>query len=169
MEIWTAFQNTLGHIKPQTSPEVQAEAARGVAERLLGHERAAKFLMVVNPDLGPTGLDTFLVNRISRYNCVQISTVPWIIVNSILFLDFSQYRNNSWQDRSYNFMLWYKLKLKIQQTKIFFFWTLEEITFSCTFSCVFGCEKNIILVQYLAHFSLLLIAFVNHSVRYTIQ
>ncbi|XP_033348225.1 alpha-N-acetylglucosaminidase [Bombus vosnesenskii] len=58
-----AFQNTLGHIKPQTSPEVQAEAARGVAERLLGHERAAKFLMVVNPDLGPTGLDTFLIKK----------------------------------------------------------------------------------------------------------
>lgn len=85
----------MGHIKPRTSPEVQAEAARGVAERLLGRERAAKFLMVVNPDLGPTGLDTFLVTRISSYNSIQISTVPRIIVNSILFLDFSQYRNNS--------------------------------------------------------------------------
>ena len=46
---------------PQTSPEVQAEAARGVAERLLGQEHAGKFMMIVIPELGPIGKDTFLV------------------------------------------------------------------------------------------------------------
>ncbi|XP_043516169.1 alpha-N-acetylglucosaminidase, partial [Frieseomelitta varia] len=58
-----AFQHTLGHIMPQTSPEVQAEAARGVAERLLGQNHAGKFMMIVIPELGPIGKDTFLIKK----------------------------------------------------------------------------------------------------------
>ncbi|KOX75831.1 Alpha-N-acetylglucosaminidase, partial [Melipona quadrifasciata] len=46
-----AFQHTLGHIMPQTSPEVQAEAARGVAERLLGQRHAGKFMMIMKKNV----------------------------------------------------------------------------------------------------------------------
>ncbi|OAD53228.1 Alpha-N-acetylglucosaminidase, partial [Eufriesea mexicana] len=56
-------QNTLGHIKPQTSQEIQAEAARGVTERLLGTNRARQFMMMVNPDIGPIDKDTFLIKK----------------------------------------------------------------------------------------------------------
>lgn len=60
-----AFQDTLGHIRPQSLPEVQAIAATGIAERLLGTRRAKLFVMTVDPDLGPIGKDTFAVIYIS--------------------------------------------------------------------------------------------------------
>ncbi|XP_054015935.1 alpha-N-acetylglucosaminidase [Hylaeus anthracinus] len=61
-----AFQATLGHIRPQASPEVQAKAAEGVVERLLGVERAKLFVMIVDPDLGPVGKDTFAIRKTSH-------------------------------------------------------------------------------------------------------
>lgn len=87
MEIRTGFQNTLGHIRPQISQEVQAEAARGVAERLLGTRRAGQFMMVVEPGIGPVDKDTFLVISISRYNNVQMeiqSLIPEVSFPSAL-------------------------------------------------------------------------------------
>ncbi|CAK9800885.1 NAGLU [Anthophora quadrimaculata] len=57
------FQETLGHIRPKTSPEVQTKAAQGVAERLLGVEQAKKFVLTVYPDFGPIGKDTFLIKK----------------------------------------------------------------------------------------------------------
>ncbi|XP_076761430.1 N-acetyl-alpha-glucosaminidase [Xylocopa sonorina] len=55
------FQSTLGHIRPQTSDEAQAEAARGVAQRLLGPQRAKLFRMNVDSNLGPPGKDSFVI------------------------------------------------------------------------------------------------------------
>lgn len=55
------FQDTLGHIKTRTSPEIQAKAAKGVAERLLGNEISKMFIMMLETDLGPVGKDTFKV------------------------------------------------------------------------------------------------------------
>lgn len=55
------FERTLGHIGPQAGAEVQAEAARGVAERLLGMNQARLFMMMVNPNFGLAGKDTFMV------------------------------------------------------------------------------------------------------------
>ncbi|XP_026666657.1 alpha-N-acetylglucosaminidase [Ceratina calcarata] len=62
-KIRTAFQNTLRHIKPRTSPDAQTEAARAVARRLLGDERSQFFILSVNPDLGPVGKDTFSIEK----------------------------------------------------------------------------------------------------------
>lgn len=68
IEIWTAFQNTLSHIRPRISSEEQADAATGVVERLLGPERAKNFVMMVNPNFTSPGKDSFLVSRI--YNTI---------------------------------------------------------------------------------------------------
>lgn len=54
------FHSTLGHLKPQASPEVQAEAAAGVIERLIP-DKARLFQVTVDPKLGPVGKDTFKV------------------------------------------------------------------------------------------------------------
>lgn len=54
------FHSTLGRLKPQTSPEVQAQAAAGVIERLIP-EKAGFFQVTVDPTLGPVGKDTFKV------------------------------------------------------------------------------------------------------------
>ncbi|XP_043250287.1 alpha-N-acetylglucosaminidase isoform X1 [Colletes gigas] len=76
-----AFQSTLGHIRPQTSPEVQIKAAEGVAQRLLGTERANLFVMIVDPDLGPIGKDTFTIRKtpLDQIEIVGTSgvTVAW--------------------------------------------------------------------------------------------
>lgn len=60
------FQNTLGHIKPRVSPEVQAKAAENVAERLLGKEKSKLFIMKVDINLGPDGKDTFKVQLLCK-------------------------------------------------------------------------------------------------------
>ncbi|XP_020300841.1 alpha-N-acetylglucosaminidase [Pseudomyrmex gracilis] len=57
------FQNTLGHIKPHTSWEIQARAAKDVAERLLGKETSNLFVMLVDTDLGPIDKDTFKITK----------------------------------------------------------------------------------------------------------
>ncbi|XP_012534782.1 alpha-N-acetylglucosaminidase isoform X2 [Monomorium pharaonis] len=57
------FQNTLGHIKSRTSPEIQAKAAKGVAERLLGKEISKLFIMILNTNLGPIDKDTFQITK----------------------------------------------------------------------------------------------------------
>ncbi|XP_025075204.1 alpha-N-acetylglucosaminidase isoform X2 [Pogonomyrmex barbatus] len=57
------FQNTLGHIKPHTSPEIQAKAAKDVAERLLGKEISQLFIMLLDTNLGPIGKDTFEITK----------------------------------------------------------------------------------------------------------
>jgi len=57
---FTGFHSTLGHLKPQTSPEVQAKAAVGVIERLIP-DKARLFQVTVDPELGPAGKDTFKV------------------------------------------------------------------------------------------------------------
>nr|XP_033332783.1 alpha-N-acetylglucosaminidase [Megalopta genalis] len=58
-----SFQSTLGHLIPQSRPEVQAKAAGGVAERLLGADRARLFLLNVDPSIGPVGKDTFTIEK----------------------------------------------------------------------------------------------------------
>ncbi|XP_078036800.1 N-acetyl-alpha-glucosaminidase [Augochlora pura] len=58
-----SFQHTLGHIKPRAQPEVQVKAARGVAERLLGADRAQLFQLNVDPSIGPIGKDTFTIRK----------------------------------------------------------------------------------------------------------
>ncbi|XP_070531316.1 alpha-N-acetylglucosaminidase isoform X2 [Cardiocondyla obscurior] len=57
------FQDTLGHIKPRASPEVQEKAAKDVAERLLGKEISKMFITILDTDLGPVGKDTFKVTK----------------------------------------------------------------------------------------------------------
>ena len=56
----TGFHSTLGHLKTQRSPQVQAQAAAGVIERLIPDE-ARLFEVIVDPKLGPVGKDTFKV------------------------------------------------------------------------------------------------------------
>lgn len=56
----SAFQRTLGHLKPQSSPDLQAEAARKLIERIIG-ENSTHFSVYVDPNLGPIGKDTFEV------------------------------------------------------------------------------------------------------------
>jgi len=56
----TGFHSTLGHLKPQTRPEVQAQAAAGVIKRLIP-DKARLFEVTVDPKLGPVGKDTFKV------------------------------------------------------------------------------------------------------------
>ncbi|XP_076644057.1 N-acetyl-alpha-glucosaminidase [Halictus rubicundus] len=56
-----SFQRTLGHLRPRSSTQEQAIAARDVAERLLGADRANLFLMKVDPLVGPIGKDTFTI------------------------------------------------------------------------------------------------------------
>jgi len=51
----------LGHVKSRTSPEIQAKAAKDVAERLLGKEISKLFIMMLDTDLGPVGKNTFTV------------------------------------------------------------------------------------------------------------
>lgn len=58
------FQNTLGHLKPRASAEVQTKAAEKVAERLLGKEISKLFIMKVDVNLGPIGKDTFKVQLV---------------------------------------------------------------------------------------------------------
>lgn len=57
------FQNTLGHIKSRTSPEIQTKAAKDVAERLLGKETSKLFIMILDTDLGPIDKDTFEITK----------------------------------------------------------------------------------------------------------
>ncbi|XP_057318664.1 alpha-N-acetylglucosaminidase [Microplitis mediator] len=58
------FQSTLGHLKPQSSPDLQAEAARKLIERIIG-ENSTHFSVYVDPNLGPIGKDTFEIKSIS--------------------------------------------------------------------------------------------------------
>jgi hypothetical protein len=58
--ILTGFHYTLGHLKPQTSPQVQAQAAAEVIERLIP-DKAGLFQVTVDPKIGPVGKDTFKV------------------------------------------------------------------------------------------------------------
>ncbi|XP_074025966.1 N-acetyl-alpha-glucosaminidase isoform X1 [Leptinotarsa decemlineata] len=59
-----AFHDTLGHIKPQTSPEVQAKSAYEVIRRTIPG-RADEFFIEVDPKLGPIGKDTFEVRKLN--------------------------------------------------------------------------------------------------------
>lgn len=58
-----AFQNTLGHIKARSQPEVQEKAAKDVARRLLGNKTAELFVMIVDNYLGPVDKETFKVRN----------------------------------------------------------------------------------------------------------
>jgi hypothetical protein len=58
---YAGFQSTLGHLKAQTGPQIQAQAAIGVIERLLEH-KARLFQVTVDPEFGPVGKDTFKVS-----------------------------------------------------------------------------------------------------------
>jgi hypothetical protein len=58
--ILTGFHSTLGHLKAQTSSQVQAQAAAKVIERLIP-DKATLFQVTVDPKLGPVGKDTFKV------------------------------------------------------------------------------------------------------------
>lgn len=75
LKAWVAFQDTLGHIKSHTSPEIQAKAAKDVAERLLGKEVSKLFIMMLDTDLGPVGKDTFKVFT-SEYNYIFVWEYP---------------------------------------------------------------------------------------------
>ncbi|XP_046825310.1 alpha-N-acetylglucosaminidase isoform X1 [Vespa crabro] len=57
------FQNTLGHLKTNTPTEVQEKAARDLIRRLLGNDVARLFDVIVDPNLGPTGKDTFQIKK----------------------------------------------------------------------------------------------------------
>jgi len=73
------FQDTLGYVKSRTSPEIQAKAAKDVAERLLGKEISKLFIMMLDTDLGPVGKDTFTV----RY-LLSSTTITYLFVNIYL-------------------------------------------------------------------------------------
>jgi hypothetical protein len=55
------FQSTLGHLKARASPQIQAEAAIRVIERLIKN-KAIHFQVIVDPKVGPVGKDTFKVS-----------------------------------------------------------------------------------------------------------
>ncbi|KAK2582551.1 hypothetical protein KPH14_004842 [Odynerus spinipes] len=57
------FQKTLGHLRPRSSPDVQAKAAKGLVERLLGNDQARLFYVDVDPDIGPRQKDTFQIKK----------------------------------------------------------------------------------------------------------
>ncbi|XP_011306418.1 alpha-N-acetylglucosaminidase [Fopius arisanus] len=54
------FQKTLGHLKPQTPPEVQAKAAEDLISRIIGNN-SKLFTVSINPEIGPEGRDTFKI------------------------------------------------------------------------------------------------------------
>lgn len=54
------FQDTLGHLRPSASPQVQAEAATEVVQRLIGDDYKL-FPISIDQGLGPVGKDTFMV------------------------------------------------------------------------------------------------------------
>lgn len=58
---FAGFHSTLGHLKARASPQIQAQAAVGVIERLLNN-KARLFQVTVDPKLGPVGKDTFKVS-----------------------------------------------------------------------------------------------------------
>ncbi|KAG7206119.1 hypothetical protein KM043_003513 [Ampulex compressa] len=60
------FQRTLGHLVSQTAAEVQAEAAKDVAIRLLGEELASNFVLSVDSTFGIPGKDSFQLTKDSR-------------------------------------------------------------------------------------------------------
>ncbi|XP_021938138.1 alpha-N-acetylglucosaminidase isoform X2 [Zootermopsis nevadensis] len=71
------FHSTLGHLKAQASPQIQAQAATGVIKRLIP-DKAELFQVTVDPRLGPVGKDTFKVlkeNGQDRVNLVGTSGV----------------------------------------------------------------------------------------------
>lgn len=59
-----AFQDTLGHIRPRATPEVQEKAAEDVAKRLLGEKISKLFVMMVDTSLARGGKDSFKVEQI---------------------------------------------------------------------------------------------------------
>ena len=63
------FESVLGHLKPQSSPEVQEEAAAGVVKRLIP-DKANLFNVRVDPNIGPAGKDTFKVCYTNWFNCI---------------------------------------------------------------------------------------------------
>ncbi|KOC65302.1 Alpha-N-acetylglucosaminidase, partial [Habropoda laboriosa] len=89
---------TLGHIRSQTPPEIQAAAAQGVAERLLGIERAKHFVLLVNPDYGPIGKDTFLIKK-NHFGQVEILGSSGVAAAWGLHYYLKNYRNDhiSWE------------------------------------------------------------------------
>ncbi|XP_066585309.1 alpha-N-acetylglucosaminidase isoform X2 [Prorops nasuta] len=58
------FQNTLSHLKAQAIPTIQEEAAKGVAERLLGQD-GDLFSFSIDPSIGPSDKDTFQINKLA--------------------------------------------------------------------------------------------------------
>ncbi|XP_015593025.1 alpha-N-acetylglucosaminidase [Cephus cinctus] len=68
------FQHTLGHVKPQASAKVQAEAARKVAQRLLGTIGASLFSISVDPDFGISGRDRFKISKSVEDNVEILAT-----------------------------------------------------------------------------------------------
>lgn len=57
------FQNTLGHLRPRTSSEVQEKTVKDLIERLLGKDLVNLFDVHVDPDLGPSEKDTFQIKK----------------------------------------------------------------------------------------------------------
>lgn len=54
------FESTLGHLKARTSPELQERAVQKLIERHVG-EKVKFFDIVVDPELGTSGKETFKV------------------------------------------------------------------------------------------------------------
>ncbi|XP_063987434.1 alpha-N-acetylglucosaminidase isoform X2 [Diachasmimorpha longicaudata] len=52
------FQHTLGHLKPRSSPQVQAEAAADLISRIIGRN-SKLFVVSIDSTIGPEGRDTF--------------------------------------------------------------------------------------------------------------
>ncbi|XP_076294620.1 N-acetyl-alpha-glucosaminidase [Lasioglossum baleicum] len=67
-----SFEHTLGHLRTRSTPEEQAEAARGVAERLLGVDQAKLFSLHVNPSFRRYGKDMFAIDKDPNHNIIEI-------------------------------------------------------------------------------------------------
>lgn len=65
------FHSTLGHLKARASPQIQAQAAVGVIERLV-KSKARLFQVTVDPKLGPVGKDTFKILKEDAKDKVNI-------------------------------------------------------------------------------------------------
>lgn len=58
----SAFQSSIGHIRPQSSAQVQNAAVENLIVRVLGKD-SSLFKLTVDPTITPQGKDTFKVRK----------------------------------------------------------------------------------------------------------
>ncbi|XP_031787626.1 alpha-N-acetylglucosaminidase isoform X1 [Nasonia vitripennis] len=68
-----SFQNTLGHLHPENSAEVQTSAVENLVVRVLGKD-ADLFKVTLDPDLGPKGKDTFNLKKLKDNKVIITGT-----------------------------------------------------------------------------------------------